>query len=194
MINYAHRGASEYAPENTFSAFYLGLSLGANGIETDVRRTKDGKLVLFHDDRMERVTDGTGLFREYSYEELRALRITGKNPDAAPDCIVLFEDFLRYFAFRGIRLAVELKDEEIEKEVLDLVRLYRAEDAVEITSFSFENLRRMRSLSPDIPLGYLVKEAEPPRFPWFRKRDPPVSFLRQFHRGFSWWQQNAPLP
>ncbi|MBQ8230566.1 MAG: glycerophosphodiester phosphodiesterase, partial [Lachnospiraceae bacterium] len=42
MINYAHRGASEYAPENTFSSFYLGLLQGANGIETDVQITKDG--------------------------------------------------------------------------------------------------------------------------------------------------------
>ena len=50
MINYAHRGASEYAPENTLSSFYLGLLQGANGIETDIQRTKDGVLVLFHDD------------------------------------------------------------------------------------------------------------------------------------------------
>ena len=46
---YAHRGASEYAPENTLSSFYMGLSMGANGIETDVQRTKDGVAVLFHD-------------------------------------------------------------------------------------------------------------------------------------------------
>ena len=44
FINYAHRGASAYAPENTLSAFYLGLEMGANGIETDIRRTKDGQL------------------------------------------------------------------------------------------------------------------------------------------------------
>ena len=50
FINYAHRGASAYAPENTMSAFLLGIKQGANGIETDVRRTKDGVLVLFHDD------------------------------------------------------------------------------------------------------------------------------------------------
>ena len=49
MINYAHRGASEYAPENTLSAFYLGLQQGANGIETDVRKTKDGVTVNFPD-------------------------------------------------------------------------------------------------------------------------------------------------
>ena len=47
MINYAHRGASEYAAQNTFAAFYLGLACGADGIETDIRRTSDGRLVLF---------------------------------------------------------------------------------------------------------------------------------------------------
>ena len=60
MINYAHRGASEYAPENTLSSFYLGMIQGANGIETDVHRTKDGVLVLFHDDTLDRVSDGVG--------------------------------------------------------------------------------------------------------------------------------------
>ena len=42
FINYAHRGASEYDPENTLSAFYAGVNMGANGIETDIQRTKDG--------------------------------------------------------------------------------------------------------------------------------------------------------
>ena len=71
MINYAHRGASEYAPENTLSAFYLGLMQGANGIETDVRRTKDGELVLFHDSKLARVTDGDGPLAEHSLAELK---------------------------------------------------------------------------------------------------------------------------
>ena len=49
FINYAHRGASQYFPENTLSAFYAGIAMGANGIETDIRKTKDNVLVLFHD-------------------------------------------------------------------------------------------------------------------------------------------------
>ena len=160
MINYAHRGSSEYAPENTFSAFYLGLEMGADGIETDVRMTRDGKLVLFHDGVLDRVTDRSGAFHDVSYEQLKAMKITGKNPDAVPDCIVTLEDFLKYFAFRGLRLAIELKDENIEKEVLALIREYQAEDAVEITSFCFENLRRMRELSPAVTLGYLVEAVD----------------------------------
>jgi len=53
FINYAHRGASEYAPENTMSAFNMALQLGANGIELDLQRTKDGKIVIFHDNKID---------------------------------------------------------------------------------------------------------------------------------------------
>ena len=75
MINYAHRGASEYAPENTFSSFYLGLLQGANGIETDVHKTKDGVLVLFHDDTVDRVSDCSGKISDFTWEELKQLKI-----------------------------------------------------------------------------------------------------------------------
>jgi len=70
FINFAHRGASSYAPENTMSAFYLGLRMGANGIETDIQRTGDGILVLFHDDTLDRVTGQSGKIADYTYEQL----------------------------------------------------------------------------------------------------------------------------
>ncbi|NLN18165.1 MAG: hypothetical protein GX162_02650, partial [Firmicutes bacterium] len=56
----AHRGASSYAPENTFASFDLALKMGAEALETDIRATRDGVLVLFHDARVERTTDGRG--------------------------------------------------------------------------------------------------------------------------------------
>ena len=79
MINYAHRGACEYAPENTLSSFYLGLLQGANGIETDVQLTKDGELVLFHDDTLDRVSDGTGRLCDYTLAQLRKIKIFGNS-------------------------------------------------------------------------------------------------------------------
>src|SRR3954447_960778 len=68
-----HRGASAYAPENTFAAFDLAMELGADGIETDVRVTRDGVLVLLHDETVDRTTDGTGLVAELCRAELDAL-------------------------------------------------------------------------------------------------------------------------
>jgi glycerophosphoryl diester phosphodiesterase len=69
-INYAHRGASTYAPENTLAAFYLGLEMGADGIETDIQRTSDGILVLFHDDNMMRICGLPKSISDYTYQEL----------------------------------------------------------------------------------------------------------------------------
>jgi glycerophosphoryl diester phosphodiesterase len=109
FINYAHRGASEYMPENTLSAFYLGIFQGANGIETDVKRTKDGVLVLFHDDILDKKTNASGNISDFTYRELLQFDVTGKQPDKSKkDKIPTLEDFLKYFAFRHIAFAVEL--------------------------------------------------------------------------------------
>jgi len=66
FVNYAHRGASAYAPENTFLAFYTGLYMGANGIERDVQMTKYGVLVLFHEDTITRLTGAEGSASDYT--------------------------------------------------------------------------------------------------------------------------------
>ena len=70
MINFAHRGASQYAPENTMAAFNLGVKMGADGIETDVQETSDGKLVLFHDSSLKRTLSIDGSIRDYTWKEL----------------------------------------------------------------------------------------------------------------------------
>ena len=69
----AHRGASAYAPENTMAAFRKALELGVPEVETDVRFTKDKRLVLFHDHTLERTTDGTGPPSDHTLEELKQL-------------------------------------------------------------------------------------------------------------------------
>lgn len=108
FINYAHRGASQYFPENTLSAFYAGIAMGANGIETDIRKTKDNVLVLFHGKNISRVTDGQGSIEDYTYDELMKLLVYNPEKDRT-DKIVAFGDFLKYFGFRDLTFAVELK-------------------------------------------------------------------------------------
>ena len=157
-INYAHRGASEYAAQNTFAAFYLGLACGADGIETDIRRTSDGRLVLFHDKLLEGTTDGVGTVSEHTWEELSRLTVRGKLAD---DKIVLLEDFLERFAWRGLELALELKQGGTAAEVAALVHKYGIEATTVITSFSFERLEEMKKASPELRLGWLVKDMEP---------------------------------
>ena len=70
VINYAHRGASEYFPENTLRSFYAGLEMCADGIETDIQRTKDGVLVLHHDDTLKRLVGIDARVCDFTYDEL----------------------------------------------------------------------------------------------------------------------------
>ena len=80
---FAHRGASAYAPENTLAAFRLAEEQGADGIELDVQLTKDGQVVVIHDENIDRTGTGTGAVRDYTLEELRKLSFhfceAGKN-------------------------------------------------------------------------------------------------------------------
>lgn len=123
FINYAHRGASQYFPENTLSAFYAGIAMGANGIETDIRKTKDNVLVLFHDKNISRVTDGQGSIEDYTYDELMKLLVYNPEKDRT-DKIVAFGDFLKYFGFRDLTFAVELKQDQVEKETIDMLEAF----------------------------------------------------------------------
>ncbi len=157
MINYAHRGASEYAPENTLSSFYLGLLMGANGIETDVQRTKDGVLVLFHDDTLNRVTDFSGRISDYTLEETKQIKVTGNSTYGFYDKIVVFREFLEKFSEYDISFAIELKTEGNEKEVADLIREFGIEKRTTITSFQFDYIKKMKEYAPDLRVGYLVE-------------------------------------
>lgn len=155
MINYAHRGASEYYPENTLMAFYAGLDMGANGIETDVHKTRDGVLVLFHDDTLLRVTGQEGAVGDYTYEELQ--RFTVRHENGREDKIPTLENFLRCFGWRELHFAIELKDKCVEKEVAEMLDRFNMREKTVVTSFSYENLQRMRACAPQYKLGYLYK-------------------------------------
>ena len=159
FITYAHRGASEYCPENTFMSFYMGMQMGANGIETDVQKTRDGVLVLFHDDTLDRVTGVSGSVADYTMEELRSFFVSkGELQDKIPT----FEDFLSHFAFRDITFAIELKVGGIEKEVADMIRKYGIVDKTVITSFELDYIKKSMEYAPEIRIGYLTKDIEQP--------------------------------
>ncbi len=61
-IIYGHRGASQYAPENTFAAYKKAIEMGADGIEIDIHKSKDGHLIVCHDERVDRTTNGKGVY------------------------------------------------------------------------------------------------------------------------------------
>ena len=157
FVNYAHRGASSYAPENTLSAFYLGLRMEADGIETDIRRTKDGVLVLFHDDTLERVAGVKGGVGDYTLEELKQVMIFGKE-GFTPDHIVTLEEFLYLFGYRNLTFAIEIKEQGVEADTVEMVRKFGILDKCIFTSFDYEAMKALRRADGGITLGYLFKE------------------------------------
>ncbi len=158
FVNYAHRGASEYAPENTALSFNYGILLGSNGIETDVQMTRDGIPVLFHDSTLERMTGEDGAVGDYTYDELIAFKV--KKGDVF-DRIMKLEDFLSDFGWRDLTFAIELKGEGAEKATADLIYKYGIEKKCVVTSFSRNYLANMHAYAPELKLGYLTSRYYP---------------------------------
>lgn len=157
MINYAHRGASEYYPENTLISFYAGLDMKADGIETDIQRTKDGVLVLHHDDTLERIPHVVGSVKDYTYDELLKMDFGAfKGERFARERIVKLDTFLTLFANHGLTLALEIKQHGIETDCLRAVNDHDCRDEVIFTSFIWDSIIALRELDADIRLGYLT--------------------------------------
>jgi len=152
FVNYAHRGASEYTPENTLLAFYTGIYMGANGIETDVQMTKDGVLVLFHDYSITRMTGVSGSISDYTLEDLRQFTL---EKCGHTDKIVTFEAFLQQFGWRDITFAIEIKQAGIEPQIADMIRKYQIEHKTVVTSFQFDCIRALKAYAPELRIGFL---------------------------------------
>ena len=159
-IVYAHRGASSYAPENTMSSFLLGIELGANGIELDLQKTKDNKIVIFHDDTIDKKSNGTGKIEDYTYSQLYQMdfgswfdsRYKGEH-------IVLFEDFAKEFLNKNLTFAIELKSFGIEEQVLKIINKYKRHDLIYISSFDYAILKKVRELDDKIKISWLVNDS-----------------------------------
>ncbi|MBQ8431491.1 MAG: MBL fold metallo-hydrolase [Clostridia bacterium] len=150
----AHRGASEYCPGNTMLAFYAGVYMGAPGIETDVRRTKDGVLVLFHDATLEKAMGQPGSISDYTLEELKGFPM---EKNGLRDRIPTLDEFLAAFGDMDLSFAIELKDADIETDVAEAIRRYGLEKKAVVTSFHLEYLQKMHTLAPELKLGYLAR-------------------------------------
>jgi len=155
----AHRGASSYAPENTFAAFDLAIEMGARHLELDVHFSSDGHLVVIHDDTVDRTTDGSGPVTSRSLAALTALdagawfdpRFKGER---IPTLGAVLE---RYW---GAHLHVELKGHSagLAQRAVDMIRSSGIATNVTITSFQKAKLEETRAYAPELPTGGLVGE------------------------------------
>jgi len=158
----AHRGASAYAPENTLASFYKAIELGAQGIETDLQKTKDGVIVLFHDSVLDRKSDKKGAVADHTWAELREADVgSWFSPRYKGERLITFEQFLIFFGRRDLLFVIELKPLFTHSEMGEIIRLideYGARKKTTITSFLFDNLKTARDVDRDIRIGYVLNK------------------------------------
>lgn len=160
MKIWAHRGASAYAPENTLPAFALARKMGADGVELDVQLSKDGVPVVIHDERIDRVSDGTGLVRDYTLAELRQFNFNRKFPIYGRVTIPTLEEVYDLIKDTDLLVNLELKNsiesyEDLEEKVLELAEEKNIADRVIYSSFNHFSMKKIEQLNPDARIAFL---------------------------------------
>ncbi|MBA2469641.1 MAG: hypothetical protein H0V37_09575 [Chloroflexia bacterium] len=157
MLAIAHRGASAYAPENTRTAFDLAIRMGSDLIETDVQVTRDGELVLIHDDLVDRTSDGSGPVADYTLAELRRLDFgTWFGAGIEPQRIVTLAEFWSDYLSR-VPVCLEIKDPLATDALIRFLQSTTyAEERVQVTSFSWSAVLRAKA-APSCSIGFLSR-------------------------------------
>lgn len=161
----AHRGYSKLFPENTMLAFKEATAFDIAGIELDVQLTKDGQVVICHDETIDRTSNGKGFIRDLTLTELRAFSFYGtfehrfaKNEHIP---IPTLEEFFEWFKPLDIMVNIELKtnilryDGLVEK-VNDLIQTYELTDRVVLSSFQHHTMNMAKSINADLKTGLLT--------------------------------------
>jgi glycerophosphoryl diester phosphodiesterase len=144
-----HRGAADLAPENTLAGFRLALALGCHAVELDVQLTKEGRLAVIHDARLERATNGTGLVSDRTLAELKLLD-AGKG-----ERIPSLEEVIDLLRGSGMRLQIELKGEATEREAPRVVAKAGVTAQVRFTSAVHARVLEAKRSLPEVETGLL---------------------------------------
>ena len=163
MKVFAHRGASGDYPENTILSFEKALTLPIDGIELDVHKSKDGKLIVIHDEDVQRTFKGKGLVKDYTLEELRNFKCRKFEFINNDLCKVpTLEDVFELIKDKNITLNIEAKTDQIhydlEQDVLDLVDKYNLRNNVLISSFNHKCLNIFKNIDSDYKYGALYED------------------------------------
>ena len=162
----AHRGHLSAAPENTMSAFLGALAAGADGIELDVRLTRDGQLVVFHDRQLDRTSNGHGLVDHHTLAEIRSLDVGSWfshqfKGESAPTLDQVFEalpsDYLINVEMKVVIKGMKL----IAHRVAESIRRHQRWESTLVASFNPIALFHLRRIEPQIARGYIWSRYHP---------------------------------
>lgn len=163
-----HRGFASTYPENSLIGFSKAAELGVDGVELDVHVTKDGQVVVHHDETIDRMTNGTGRIKDMTLAELRTYRLrNGLGLGVTKEQIPTLEEVLALLEdYPDLLINIEIKThillyEEIERLVLDIVASCHAEQNVLYSSFHLPTLIRTKELQPEASVAFITQQMLP---------------------------------
>lgn len=150
MKIWGHRGAYHYAPENTIYSFQKAIELGADGVEFDVQLTKDGEVVVIHDETIDRVSTGNGMVKDYTLQELRYFNFNKRGisePKYMP--VPTLDDVLELIEPTSLTINIELKTgivyyDGLERKTTDIVKRYGLSERVLYSSFNHFSVQKVK--------------------------------------------------
>ncbi|UPV77588.1 glycerophosphodiester phosphodiesterase [Bacillus rugosus] len=161
---FAHRGASGQFPENTMLAFEKGIEAGADGIELDVQLTKDGRIVVIHDERLDGTTSLKGFVKDTAYDIIKTANAAANHNQTYSDIKVpLLEGVLSWAEKKNFLINIELKNsviryEGLEEKVLEAVKRFNIEERIILSTFNHESLALCARLAPHIERAALTSD------------------------------------
>lgn len=157
----AHRGASGHAPENTIAAFKKAVELGADMYELDCLLSKDGEIIVMHDDTVDRTTSGSGKVSDLTLEEIKKLDAgSWFGEEFAGEPVPTLSEALE-FSKGKILVNIEIKEPGFEQQTVELVENLDMVNDVIITSFHHDVIVKIKEFNPKIKTGALVKDITP---------------------------------
>ena len=153
FLKVGHRGARAYEIENTLESFQKAIELGVNAIELDVQKSKDGKLIIIHDDNLKKVFSKDVFVNQATLKELK---------QSTENKIPTLEEALKTIGRKVEKILIELKEVGYEKKVLEIVKKEKLKDRVIIISFHEQALSNMKKLDKEIETGLIYSKYKNP--------------------------------
>lgn len=160
--NIAHRGFSHIYPENTMLAFEKAVEAGCEGIELDVHFSRDGEIVIIHDENLDRTTNGKGNVWDYTAQQLRALDASagfvgryGINP------IPTLREYFEFIKDKDVFTNIEIKNgihlyPGLEQRLVEMIREFDLDDKTLFSSFNHFSMAECKKIAPHIPVALLT--------------------------------------
>lgn len=160
--NFAHRGFSGKYPENTMLAFEKAYEEGVDGIELDIQLTKDGEIVIIHDSKVNRTTNGRGYVKDKTLEEIRQLNAAQKFK-GLNEKIPTLNEYLFWVADKDLTTNIEFKTDDfeyqgIEEKTIALVKEYHLQNRIIFSSFNHYTIQKVKDLAPEMTCGLLFSD------------------------------------